>query len=103
MEIDIDGYTVLWLEGHEVRRVSQRLSNFILSASGCYRSVTIDLTSVRVDGNVTRGECTFQEKCLPNPCENGGGCVQSALDDYVCNCKEGYKGKNCHTSEFSVF
>ncbi|CAP26158.2 Protein CBR-NLR-1 [Caenorhabditis briggsae] len=99
MEIDIDGYTVLWLEGHEVRRISQRLSNFILSASGCYRSATIDLTSVRVDGNVTRGECTFQEKCLPNPCENGGGCVQSALDDYVCNCRDGYKGKNCHTTD----
>ncbi|CAI5447216.1 unnamed protein product [Caenorhabditis angaria] len=99
MEIDIDGYTVLWLEGHEVRRVSQLLSNFILSQSGCYRSATIDLQQVRVDGEVTRGNCGYQEKCLPNPCENRGQCQQSALDDYVCECRSGYKGKNCHTTD----
>ncbi|CAB3409736.1 unnamed protein product [Caenorhabditis bovis] len=99
MEIDIDGYTTLWLEGHEVRRISQRLSNFVMSSMGCYRSATIDLSSVRVEGNVSRGQCDFEEKCLPNPCENNGACIQTALDDYICNCTEGYKGKNCHTTD----
>ncbi|KIH51312.1 hypothetical protein ANCDUO_18603, partial [Ancylostoma duodenale] len=57
LEVEIDGYTVLWLEGQEVRRVSARLSSLVLSSIGCYRSTTIDFAKVYVEGTVIRGAC----------------------------------------------
>ena len=32
--------------------------------------------------------------CADNPCQNEGNCVDGA-DDYACNCKLWYYGKNC--------
>uniref|UniRef100_A0A1I7XA63 EGF-like domain-containing protein n=1 Tax=Heterorhabditis bacteriophora TaxID=37862 RepID=A0A1I7XA63_HETBA len=59
LEIEIDGYTILWLEGQEVRRVSVRLATLVLSATGCYRSTTLDFEKVHTKGSVTRGSCTM--------------------------------------------
>lgn len=33
--------------------------------------------------------------CSPNPCLNGGVCVQNMANIYTCNCPFGYSGKNC--------
>lgn len=32
--------------------------------------------------------------CDPNPCHNNGTCID-AIADYMCNCKNGWKGKTC--------
>ncbi|PAV72957.1 hypothetical protein WR25_09800 [Diploscapter pachys] len=96
LEIDIDGYTVLWLEGQEVKRISVRLSNFILTATGCYRSTTVDFGSVRTEGLVTKGGCQLRDRCLSSPCENEGICTQISLSNYNCTCKIHYRGHNCH-------
>ncbi|KAK6749032.1 hypothetical protein RB195_001570 [Necator americanus] len=98
LEVEIDGYTVLWLEGQEVRRVSARLSSLVLSSTGCYRSTTIDFAKVYVEGTVIRGRCEMVDRCLPSRCENDGVCLQTTLADYSCTCTEGHYGKNCHTS-----
>lgn len=37
-----------------------------------------------------------QNKCLQNPCENGGTCIDSLSGvGYECRCPNGYKGVNC--------
>ena len=37
-----------------------------------------------------------QNKCLQNPCENGGTCIDSlSVVGYECRCPNGYKGVNC--------
>ncbi|WKY04031.1 hypothetical protein Q1695_005201 [Nippostrongylus brasiliensis] len=88
---------VLWLEGHEVRRVSARLSLLVLSSVGCYRSTTIDFNKVPVDGTAIRGRCDMVDRCLPSQCENDGVCHQTSLLDYNCTCTDGHYGKNCHS------
>ncbi|KJH45961.1 laminin G domain protein, partial [Dictyocaulus viviparus] len=98
LQVEIDGYTVLWLEGQEVRRISAQLSSLILSSTGCYRSTTIDFSKVNVDGNVVRGACKMVDRCLASRCENGAVCHQTTLSDYTCSCTDGHYGKNCHTS-----
>ena len=35
-------------------------------------------------------------ECSPNPCQNGAKCVH-LNGSYRCDCKAGYKGKNCET------
>lgn len=42
--------------------------------------------------------CILDDPCLiPNICQNEGVCIEMCTDvaDYVCNCTEGYGGKNC--------
>ena len=34
------------------------------------------------------------DECSSNPCENGGTCTVS-IDEYSCQCVEGYIGANC--------
>ena len=34
------------------------------------------------------------DDCVGQPCENGGTCID-AVNDYTCNCVDGYAGKNC--------
>lgn len=43
----------------------------------------------------TGSKCTIPPNpCDPNPCENGGLCLQD--EDYpVCECINGYSGKTC--------
>ncbi|KAK6015806.1 hypothetical protein OSTOST_18738, partial [Ostertagia ostertagi] len=62
LEVEIDGYTVLWLEGQEVRRISARLTSLVLSSIGCYRSTTIDFGKVHVEGTVIRGSCEMVDR-----------------------------------------
>jgi hypothetical protein len=33
------------------------------------------------------------------PCKNGATCVDDNKGDYTCNCKAGFRGKDCETTE----
>uniref|UniRef100_A0A915D8B5 Uncharacterized protein n=1 Tax=Ditylenchus dipsaci TaxID=166011 RepID=A0A915D8B5_9BILA len=88
LDVDVDGVTVLWLEGSLVRKIGLKMTSFRLAAVGCYRSTTVDLKSALVvSGEILKDKCSFVEKCLPNPCENGGQCIQSELDSFRCSCQ----------------
>ena len=42
-----------------------------------------------------------ENPCNKEPCLNGGECLQTAKkDDYACNCKAGFGGKNCDQGRF---
>ena len=34
------------------------------------------------------------DDCASHPCENGATCID-AVNDYTCNCVDGYTGRNC--------
>ena len=34
------------------------------------------------------------DDCASQPCQNGATCID-AVNDYTCNCVDGYTGKNC--------
>lgn len=36
--------------------------------------------------------------CSKNPCHNGGTC-RDLVNDFFCECKNGWKGKTCHSRE----
>ncbi len=38
------------------------------------------------------------DDCTPNPCLNGGFCVDGA-NTFTCQCLPGYEGTRCETSE----
>lgn len=98
LDVDLDGYTVLWLEGSLVRKIGLKMTSFRLLATGCYRSATVDLKSVLVvQGEVIKERCEYRDKCLPNPCENHGQCQQTDLDQFKCECGKYYAGAYCHT------
>ena len=44
------------------------------------------------------------DDCADQPCQNGATCID-AVNDYTCNCVDGYTGKNCNIgkSRVSVF
>ena len=99
LDVDVDGATVLWLEGSIVRKIGLRMTSFKISAPGCYRSATVDLKSASIIyGKVLKGRCALVDKCTPNPCENGGVCSQTELDGFKCECPENYDGNYCHSS-----
>ena len=50
------------------------------------------------DGIVYDNVCNMNDKCWPNPCQNGGICKQTSTDIH-CECDgTGYTGALCHTS-----
>lgn len=36
------------------------------------------------------------DDCSTNPCHNGGTC-RDLVTDFFCECKNGWKGKTCHS------
>ena len=38
------------------------------------------------------------DECSTSPCQNSGTCV-NRYNDYICQCADGYHGKNCETGE----
>jgi EGF-like domain/TGF-beta propeptide len=44
---------------------------------------------------------TPEDHCTPNPCQNGGSCV-NGWDGYTCACAAGYSGTNCETGSSGV-
>lgn len=37
--------------------------------------------------------------CSQNPCHNGGTC-RDLVNDFYCDCKNGWKGKTCHSRKW---
>lgn len=42
------------------------------------------------------------DDCSTNPCNNGGTC-RDLVTDFFCECKNGWKGKTCHSRKSAVF
>ena len=40
---------------------------------------------------------TETNECASSPCLNGGSCVDGD-NEYACNCKQGFSGKDCQLS-----
>ena len=38
------------------------------------------------------------DDCFPNPCQNGGTCVDQ-MDAYSCTCQQGIVGNDCETTK----
>ncbi|KAG5831805.1 hypothetical protein ANANG_G00283270 [Anguilla anguilla] len=77
---------------------------------GCMQQIFIDNELVDTDTVLQRhqgrysslllGTCSITDRCIPNPCEHEGRCVQS-WDDFICMCENtGYKGEVCHMSVY---
>uniref|UniRef100_A0A9J2P000 EGF-like domain-containing protein n=1 Tax=Ascaris lumbricoides TaxID=6252 RepID=A0A9J2P000_ASCLU len=97
LHVDVNGLTVMWLEGSMVRSIAKELAHFHLSAVGCYRSATVAFRAANIFGNVSLDRCDYKYRCSPNPCENDGICRQVTLTDLKCLCKENYEGRTCHS------
>ena len=39
--------------------------------------------------------------CSQNPCHNGGSC-RDLVSDFYCDCKNGWKGKTCHSRKWEL-
>ncbi|XP_036408299.1 contactin-associated protein 1-like [Megalops cyprinoides] len=73
---------------------------------GCMQQIFVDDEPVDIDIMLQRrlgryselllGTCGITDRCMPNPCEHEGRCIQS-WDDFLCMCENtGYKGEVCH-------
>ncbi|XP_076341460.1 uncharacterized protein LOC143242002 [Tachypleus tridentatus] len=40
-------------------------------------------------------EQAYRDACKPNPCQNDGFCIRVGRDSYRCQCRHGYKGREC--------
>ena len=38
------------------------------------------------------------DECISQPCQSNGTCVDE-IDDYTCECVDGFRGKNCEESK----
>ena len=41
------------------------------------------------------------DDCAGKPCQNGATCID-AVNNYTCNCVDGYTGRNCSIGKNSV-
>lgn len=63
LDIDLDGYTILWLEGALVRKIGLKMTAFRLLGGGCYRSATVDLkSSMVIQGEVVKDKCDYKDR-----------------------------------------
>lgn len=40
-------------------------------------------------------------ECSRKPCQNGGACVD-LLNDFYCDCVDGWKGRSCHSRALAL-
>lgn len=60
LHVDVNGLTVMWLEGSMVRSIAKELAHFHLSAVGCYRSATVAFRAANIFGNVSLDRCDYK-------------------------------------------
>ncbi|XP_063296347.1 brevican core protein isoform X2 [Pelobates fuscus] len=54
-----------------------------------------EMTGRTLEENVEFPTPLPSDVCFPNPCENGGTCIDGEDDDFTCLCLPGYNGKIC--------
>uniref|UniRef100_A0A8C5H769 trypsin n=1 Tax=Gouania willdenowi TaxID=441366 RepID=A0A8C5H769_GOUWI len=47
-------------------------------------------------------DCKHYSLCNPNPCKNGGQCIQDG-NDFDCQCSQGYRGRFCNVEPNDCF
>uniref|UniRef100_A0A183BTN1 Neurexin-4 n=1 Tax=Globodera pallida TaxID=36090 RepID=A0A183BTN1_GLOPA len=100
LEVEMDGRAAYWVEGPAARHIGKTMHTFLLSATGCYRSATIDLKQgMPIGDEMIPDTCPLVESCSPNPCQNGGQCVQNGFASFSCECQHNYTGRFCHISK----
>ena len=50
---------------------------------------------------MTANFVTDPDNCAVNPCKNGANCTDG-VNDFTCQCVEGYEGKTCETSKGKI-
>ena len=59
-----------------------------------------EVTQKSQKDEVVKEGCLLDDKCTPNPCQNGGICKQNSTE-FTCDCDgTGYSGALCHASHF---
>ncbi|CAH2327084.1 brevican core [Pelobates cultripes] len=58
-------------------------------------NTTNPLPAVPTERAIYGASVNLSDVCFPNPCENGGTCVDGEDDDFTCLCLPGYNGKIC--------
>ncbi|XP_018429430.1 PREDICTED: brevican core protein [Nanorana parkeri] len=53
------------------------------------------LPAVSTEKAIVGSSVNFSDVCYPNPCGNGGTCIEEDDDDFHCLCLPGYFGKAC--------
>jgi hypothetical protein len=46
--------------------------------------------------NSDAGAFCSEYPCDPNPCQNGGSCIRTGVDDFECACLPDYRGETCN-------
>ncbi|XP_044127920.1 brevican core protein [Bufo gargarizans] len=54
------------------------------------------LPAVPTEKAIVGSSINFSDICYPNPCENGGTCIDEDDGEFRCLCLPGYFGKVCH-------
>lgn len=76
------------------------INHFYIMGLGQLHLSSKEVTQKSQKEVVLEGACLMDDKCTPNPCQNGGICKQSSTE-FSCDCDgTGYTGAVCHTSRF---
>ena len=101
-------FTTLLLGGLEVPAQEPALSSQAGPFVGCLQDVVVSgsvLLPAMYIGDPVRSAavtlgCPRSEPCVPNPCRNGGACID-LWDKYDCQCVRPYIGETCDVGKYS--
>ena len=69
--------TIQFHQGHSTQRKKKIVIFFVKEFLVVFLLILVDI-----------------DDCADQPCQNGGTCIDS-VNDYSCNCVDGYSGKDC--------